>query len=309
MRRLAVIALLCAVAASACGDNGPSRADLLGDYGTDVAATRYDEFARGADDLLGATMAMCETPSEDAVQSVRIMVGSLREEWLRLRAMATGPVMERRSEAVIDWPVRASDIEAFVEGAEPNSITSDVVAKNIGADSRGLSSMRYVLTADDSMQHVRDPKWCDYLVAVSEAAFEEANVVADTWAVLADQFSDDEAADSWLEMIVNDDINVVHKITEEPRDLGDAPPDVAADRAAVLEGVMEVWTALGPMLGDDLAERLLAQIEAARDAYSTDDIELGRELSREVEATLATEVAAHLDVTIGFSDADGDSAG
>ena len=35
----------------------------------------------------------------------------------------------------------------------------------------------------------------------------------------------------------------------------------------------------------------------------------GRELSREVEATLATEVAAHLDVTIGFSDADGDSAG
>ncbi|MDF2732491.1 MAG: hypothetical protein K0S92_1124, partial [Desertimonas sp.] len=32
-------------------------------------------------------------------------------------------------------------------------------------------------------------------------------------------------------------------------------------------------------------------------------------LAADVEATLATEVAARLDVTIGFSDADGDSAG
>jgi predicted lipoprotein len=63
------------------------------------------------------------------------------------------------------------------------------------------------------------------------------------------------------------------------------------------------------MLGDDLAERLLGEIEAARVAYADGDVDLGRELSREVEATLATEVAAHLDVTIGFSDADGDSAG
>ncbi len=51
------------------------------------------------------------------------------------------------------------------------------------------------------------------------------------------------------------------------------------------------------------------EIDDARAAYADGDVERGRELSQAVEATLATEVAARLDVTIGFSDADGDSAG
>ena len=66
---------------------------------------------------------------------------------------------------------------------------------------------------------------------------------------------------------------------------------------------------LEPLLGDDLAERLDDEIDAADEAFESGDLDEGRELAAEVEATLATEVAARLDVTIGFSDADGDSAG
>ncbi len=87
------------------------------------------------------------------------------------------------------------------------------------------------------------------------------------------------------------------------------PADVSADRRAQLGGVREVYDALEPLLGDDLAERLDEEIEAAEGAFAAGELDEGRELAAALEATLATEVAARLDVTIGFSDADGDSAG
>ncbi len=68
-------------------------------------------------------------------------------------------------------------------------------------------------------------------------------------------------------------------------------------------------TSWSPLLGDELAERLDDELEAAEEAFASGELDRGRELAAEVEATLATEVAARLDVTIGFSDADGDSAG
>lgn len=309
MRRLVVGALVCAVAVSACGDDGPSRADVLGSYADDVAKPAYDAFAAAAGDLAARVAAACDDPTTEQVDGALDDVDALRLAWMRTRAMSSGPAMDRRSDALIDWPIRAADVETFVASAEPGSITPEVVAKNVGADTRGLTALRFVFSADDAPDRLADAAWCDYSAAVAAVVADEATVVADAWVDLADRFGDDDAADGWLEMVVNDDINVVHKLTEEPRDLGDAPPDVAADRAAQLEGVAEVWTALGPMLDDDLGERLSAEIEAARAAFAADDIESGRELAREVEATLATEVAAHLDVTIGFSDADGDSAG
>ena len=145
----------------------------------------------------------------------------------------------------------------------------------------------------------------------------EADLIVADWTeswdggdAFVEVLADDADADAWLEMLVNDGIFLVHKLTEEPRDEGDLPPlDVAADRAAQLDGVGEVYDVLEPLLGDDLSERLVDEIEAAEEAFAAGDLDAGRTLAADVEATLATEVAARLDVTIGFSDADGDSAG
>lgn len=309
MRRLVVFAVWLAVASSACDDDGPSRGDVLGEYADGVAGPAYEAFADASAALLDNVSATCEDPSSERIADALADVDALRIEWMHLRAMSSGPVMERRSDALVDWPIRASDIESFVESAAPGSITPEVVAKNVGADTRGLTALRFVLASGDAPALLTDTLWCDYVESVTAIVADEATVVADAWVEFAAELGDDDAADDWIEMIVNDDINVVHKLTEEPRDLGDAPPDVPADRSAQLAGLADVWSALGELLDDDLAERLSAEIAAARAAYVDGDLEQGRELSREVEATLATEVAAHLDVTIGFSDADGDSAG
>jgi len=309
VRRTIAVALACAVVASACSDDGTSRADVLGAYAVDVALPGYEEFAGEAGELAAAVAAECDDPSPEDAAGLIDDVDSLRLDWMRLRAMSTGPVMDRRSDALVDWPIRVADIETFVEATEPGSITPEVVAKNVGADTRGLTALRFVLASDESPARLTDGAWCDYAESVAAVVADEATIVGEAWVDLSEQLGDTDAADGWIEMIVNDDINVVHKLTEEPRDLGDAPPDVAADRAAQLDGLADVWSSLGELLDADLAGRLLDEIEAARAAYAGGDIEQGRELSREFEATLATEVAAHLDVTIGFKDADGDSAG
>ena len=57
--------------------------------------------------------------------------------------------MERRSPAVVDWPIRVADIEALIERSAPGEITADVIGNNVGADTRGLTAMRWVLDHDD----------------------------------------------------------------------------------------------------------------------------------------------------------------
>ena len=254
---------------------------------------------------------------ESAVADAVGVIDDARARWLATEAHWTGPVMERRSPAVTDWPVNGAEIEELVSGSTPGEIDVDVIARRVGADNRGLSALRWVLTRDDAVALLGDERWCDYLTANAEVIRTESDLVVGDWTeswedgpAFVDLVADGDEAERWLEMLVNDNTFLAHRLTEAPDDEGDAPPaDVAADRVAQLAGLREVAVELGPLLGDELEARLLAEIDAAAAAYDAGDVEEGRTLATEVERTLATEVAAKLGVTIGFSDADGDSAG
>jgi predicted lipoprotein len=328
VRRLAIIAPAAGVlllVATGCGDDPPSRADVMGSIAGDVAVPGFEEFAAAAAELNEHVGSACASPDETSIDEALEQVETTRAQWLSTQATWTGPVMERRSPAVVDWPIRVADIEAFIERSAPGEITAEVVGNNVGADTRGLTAMRWVLESDDVTEGLRDDvaerlgdeRWCDYLAASAEVIATEADFIVSDWSESfdgGDAFSaviaGDADADGWLEMMVNDGIFLVHKLTEEPRDEGDLPPlVVTADRAAQLRGIAEVYDELEPLLGDDLAERLDGELEAAEEAFASGELDRGRELAADVEATLATEVAARLDITIGFSDADGDSAG
>ncbi len=310
-------ALAMVVLAAGCGDDPPSRADVLGDVADDVAIPGFESFADSTSDLVEQVDETCESIEGEAIDDTLASIEATRRQWLTTQATWTGPVMERRSPAVIDWPIRIADIEALIERSAPGEIIADVIGNNVGADTRGLTAMRWVLTHDDVTELLVDERWCDYLRANAEVMASEADLIVADWNdswdggdAFGEVIADDGEADRWLEMLVNDSIFLVHRLTEEPRDEGDLPPvDVTADRSAQIEGIDDVYDALEPLLGDDLAERLGDEIEAADEAFAAGDLDEGRALAADVEATLATEVAARLDVTIGFSDADGDSAG
>jgi predicted lipoprotein len=259
----------------------------------------------------------CEDPNEDSVAAAASIVDGTRRGWLATQATWTGPVMERRSPAVVDWPVRIADIEALIERSAPGEITPDVIGNNVGADTRGLTAMRWVLEHDEAPALLDDERWCDFLRSSAAVIRDEAGFIVADWTeswdggdAFADVVADETQADEWLGMLVNDSIFLAHELTEEPRDEGDvAPADVTADRAAQLGGIVDVYEALDPLLGEELSGRLGDELDAAEEAFAAGHLDRARELAAEVEATLATEVAARLDVTIGFSDADGDSAG
>ena len=310
-----IVALI--VATTACGDDEPSRSDVLEAFGADVAGPVFEDFAGATATLTADTEAVCESPGEATVAVAVATIDATRRQWLASQAVWTGPVMERRSEAVVDWPVEVDDVEALIDRSEPGGITPDVVGNNVGADTRGLSAMRYVLTGDDVLQRLQDERWCDYLQSAATVIADEAGLLVGDWTeswddgpAFVDVLGDGAATEEWLGMLVNNNIFLVHQLTEAPEDAGEVDPaDPAGDRAATLAGIAGVAEALGPLLGSELSDRLDAEIAAARSAYADGDVEVGRVRTAEVEATLATEVASRLDVTIGFSDADGDSAG
>ena len=93
---------------------------------------------------------------------------------------------------------------------------------------------------------------------------------------------------------------------------------------SVLVGAGESRAGLSPLLGDDLSERLEAQLEVALGAVdaigpplrqaatrpgSREGVIAARDAIKTVQITVGTEVVSRLGVVIGFSDADGDMAG
>ena len=65
-------------------------------------------------------------------------------------------------------------------------------------------------------------------------------------------------------------------MTKETPRRSTSPPIASAQ----LAGLREVAVELGPLLGDDLEARLLAEIDAAAAAYETGDVDQGRHLGR-----------------------------
>ena len=160
-----------------------------------------------------------------------------------------------------------------------------------------------------------DARWCAYATSVARAVDAQADAVLADWTVsyeggppFREVVADPDQAQEWLSMLVNDDINLARRVRER-RDEGDVPvPEPAADRAAQLTGLALVTTALAPLLGDELATRLDGELDAAIAALEAGDLAGGQALADEVDKTLTTDVAGRLDVTVGFSDADGDGS-
>ena len=265
--------LACAVVMTSCGDDGPSRADVLGDYGrrcrSTAPTTRSPASADAVADRCRRRRATTRRPS--SIADVLGEVDALRARLVEpARAMSTGPVMERRSDALIDWPVRAADIESFVESVGAGAITPEVVAKNVGADTRGLTraavrARRRTMRAE----RLADAAWCAYVAAVAAGGRRRGrpswrrrgatspNSSATTTRPMAGSRWSSTTTSTWSTSSPRS-----HAIWATRR-----PTSPPIERRSS-SGVADVWSALGPLLGDDLAERLSAEIEAARAAYA-----------------------------------------
>jgi predicted lipoprotein len=340
-----VRALGVVVGLAGCGAS-PSRSEVLAELARDGIVPAYEQVAADADGLAGATTELCDDPDAAGLEAARKAMAKARSSWSYTQAAWVGPVMDRRSWAVIDWPVEPAEIDAVV--ADPQvALTDDYLGTRVGADQRGLGAVEYLLGNDQAaLARLGDKRHCDYLVAAAAVISAEAAAVAGDWAESWDDgdpyvevFTDPGTGS--LDTVVSDTLFLLEAMTDaelgraigaagEPTDpsaIVEGPAGLGvADLGQRLAGVQAVLVGdgtqpgLSPLLGEDLTERLGQELDAAAAAVadidgplraatieSPDQVAAARDALKAVQVTVTTEVVSRLGVTVGFSDADGDS--
>lgn len=356
-RRMAAVTG-CLILATACGGGGPDRPSVLADLANDAIVPAYQQFDAAAADLHAAAERLCGTPGEAALAEARRALGDARGAWSYSETMWVGPVMDRRSWAVVRWPIAVDEIESLI--ADTSLVLDrDRIANRIGADQRGLGAVEHVLhtaaegatatSVSDVLDALDGSRRCDYLRGLTGVIAEEASLLAAGWTEswdsgepYRDQFSSPDG--DGLDTVVNDSLFLLEAVTDlelgaaigtmdrepDPEAIDEGPAAAGVeDLTARLDGVRAVLVGdeageqgLAPLLGDEITGRLRDQLSAARAAVgavdpplrtaaveSPESVAAARDAIKAVQITVATEVVSHLGVTVGFSDADGDSAG
>ena len=300
-----IAGMLLATVAAACGDSPPSRQDVLGDLADEVIIPAYDSFLTASSSLAEAISDLClllssnDTSAEGALNSVYDALEASRASWSFSEAMWVGPVMERRSRAVIDWDIDAEQIEARIADTS-FAMTADNLATRVGADERGLSAVEYVVGSpsapEAAIARLANPRYCEYLTAATQVVVAEAELLMSDWTTSFEDgppyrtvLSDPDG--SGVDDIVNGSFNLLRKtsdmelrpaangdldaVKEGPLGLGVADiADHLAGIRAVLIGTNESSTqedgpmGLSELLGDDITDRLATRLDAADEAVS-----------------------------------------
>ena len=87
---------------------------------------------------------LCNNLSPDALRDARDALVDARAVWSYSEPMWVGPVMERRSWAVIDWPIVTDEIEELIADTSIE-LDNERLSRRIGADQRGLGAVEYIL--------------------------------------------------------------------------------------------------------------------------------------------------------------------
>lgn len=335
------------LAAGACSSSEPDRGEALRATANQTIVPTYEAFASDAAALDGAVTDFCSAPSVDGLNAVNLATADAHRSWATTEAMWIGPVMERRSWAVIDWPVAEDEIDELLADTSI-VLDADRIGQRIGADQRGLGALEHLIDTSGDLAPFDDSRRCDYLAGITEVIKAEADMVVDDWTV---DFEDGGPwsetigadADANVDALVNDAVFLLEATADA--ELGTALGEMDRDQdvEAIVEGALGLGVrelsgrmaglrllfvgtpeapGLSGLLGEDVAVRLGNQIGEAEAALAAIDGPLGiavadrpaevsaaRAAIKTVQVTVSTEVVSRLGVTIGFSDADGDTGG
>lgn len=325
------------------GDEG-SGADvpvdgLLATLGTDVIAPAYDDLVVALDGLTTALDGWCAAPGPEAPEAARTAWATAADAWQRTRPVGIGPAMDRRLMSAVWYPARPEDVEELVAGTEP--ITPESLDAG-SATSRGLGTVEVLVFGSEGADPARR---CTYAAAATALATTAVTEVAADWDTYPETLAAgiDGDPQSSLAALVNELAHALQTVDDqglrgialasspedvpEPQRDGPAGHRVADLRAllATVQAVVEgpggddglgaLVSARSTETGERLDEALAAAVEtvgALPDSITAtleapDDLAAAAEDAGELKVVLSTEVASVLGVTIGFSDADGDS--
>ena len=295
--KLLAVGMAGVLLAAACGSS-PSRQDVLDQLADEVIIPAYEDFLGASTALAEAVADLCPVAAAagntaaDQIAIAQDALKAARASWSFSEAMWVGPVMLRRSRAVVDWEIDAEQIDARVADTS-FALTAENLSTRVGADERGLSAAEYILAnTETALSKLATPRYCEYLQAITQVIASEAQLLESDWTVsfrdgppYREIFVDgsDLAGigldDVGLDAIVNNSLNLLSKINEmELRKALDGDLDalqesqfgmgadhilqhLAGVRAALIGG--GGTKGLSELLGGDITSRLTSRLDAA----------------------------------------------
>jgi predicted lipoprotein len=301
-------------------------------------APRASEFAASAAALPAAMQQVC-TSGTDALPGARSRWQAAAVAWDRLSAVAVGPLLARRSIRQIDFaPTRPELIARAIQAAPANLAAME----QVGTPAKGLPGLEWLLWTRPVSG---DTPACRYAVLVAAAIDAEAQALDKAFGELAakDWEAQDEAAVAAMGEVLNQWVGGIERLRwanlEKPlRSAGGKTPafpraasgttrrswaaqwqglralGAAADNRAPPpgEGLVPLETylrgrGLNPLAGKvaSATAQVSMQVEALAPADRKRALSTARSLAA-LKRLAETQVAPALEVSIGFSDADGD---
>nr|WP_297352822.1 imelysin family protein [uncultured Caldimonas sp.] len=298
-------------------------------------APRAVEFAERSRALTQAAGAACTTGQRE---SARDAWRQAALAWDRLASMSVGPLVLRRSARQIDFqPTRPKLIERAIAAAPADARAME----RVGTPGKGLPALEWLLWGTEWRA---DTPTCRYAVQVAADIEREAQALREAYGQAARHRWADEEASAAMSEAVNQWVGAIERLRwqdigrpaasahgttpEFPRAASDSSAASWGHRWQAIEAVTVQGDTAPPAPGDGLvpietylrgrglnplADRLRA---AAREAgTAVNALASGATPGRVAAATTALgglkrlaegDVAAALNVNIGFSDADGD---
>lgn len=336
-RSALVVAAVACVAMACGGPEPPSRPEVLTALADEFIVPGYEEASSALGRLDTVTRQLCSAPDEARLAEARVALADARRAWKGIEAAWVGPVMDRRSWALVDWPANSEEIHELIEDLSVPTIDAAYIKDYVGADQRGLGAAELLLGGDvDSLPG----RPCDYLRSAVVVADDEIGAVLALWT--GGDAVEQLLADG-VDPLVNDALFLTRKMsdmelggalgtrsgTPDPEAIVEGPRGLGTqDGLARLAGLRAVLLGsdgaggLAPLLSDELVERLDADLAAAAAAWSaipaplraaavarSDLVEAAHAATKQLQITISTEVVSQLGVAVGFSDLDGDSGG
>ncbi|WP_028451458.1 imelysin family protein [Chitinilyticum aquatile] len=291
---------------------------------------RHAALATAADALASASDTLCAHPDKASLEKTRTAWLQTSLAWRSLDGASGGPMVLERLGRKIDFrPTRPADIEA--------SLDASAAERRDNAATRGLAAAEYLLWGDAEpaaqLKRLRDPARCQALQAISNQIASDVHALDAGWQSYRAQLGGE--SDFFRQNLLSEHINLMITALEglQKRLPKDEAPKAAnyiewrsgsskTQLLAQIDGFGNAFFAKpGPAtrLDSALAGKMQERFAVARQQCSTlpDRLETsgaGSHSARKacgkaiaaLKTTLQDEVAVELDLTLGFTEGDGD---
>ncbi len=291
---------------------------------------RHAALGQAADTLASASAALCAKPDKATLYKARAAWLATSQAWRAMDGASGGPMVLERLGRKIDFrPTRPADIEASLGLA---------AAERLGnVATRGLAAAEYLLWGEkqpaQQLAKLRDAQRCAMLAEIGRQVASDVHALDAGWQSYRQQLGGE--SDFFRQNLLSEHINLMIAALEGlqkrlPKDEAPRPANFiewrsGSSKSQLLAQIGGFGTAFfatpGPAgrLNGDLAARMQARFDAARKdcAALPDPLETSgaashaarKQCSKALSAlktVLQDEVAVELDLTLGFTEGDGD---